>query len=1297
VIEHGHDAVQQAGALDSPLQQSPGRLPNTRRRFPLARPVLAVSLAAGLTATMATAGAAAASTASRRPASAGLATVSVAPRLPFGARVLGGVPANTQVTAEIALKLPHPGAVTSFISQVTNPRSPLFHHYLARGQFAKIYGPSAATIASVKSVLGSDGLAVTKVSQNGILVTFRGTAAKVEAAFHTGLVRVRLADGTIGRATTSRVELPASVARSVTGLVGLNELFKPQNTLEKMRRYNLYPTHTGTIPRTSNGPVACPAAAAVEATGGLTDQQVAASYGLDNLYNANDTASGQTIDIYELEPFNPADLIGFDSCYFGPSHIPSDNVIQVDGGPGSGLGGGEAALDVEDVSAVAPSATINVYSGPPSSLGYIDTWNAMAVADDAGQISSSWYSACETTIQQSAPGLQQVESEIFSQNATQGQTVLEASGDDGVDTCANHGSSPVAAVLSQSDPASQPYVTAVGGTTMTDAANPPLETVWNNGNDGGGGGGGVSETWAMPSWQSKLAANQTPVNQGCSNDSSGTPNNYNVGVPTNLTAGTLCREVPDVSALADPQTGITIEYGGQWFQIGGTSSATPLWAAMLAEIASSSACNGLPNGDLGFVSPLLYQIAETSATSYANAFNDIKQGNNDNLSVGGGIFWPAGTGFDMASGLGTPRVTDGTTAKSGLSAELCALALNTATPNRPTITSLSSNSGGRAGGGTLVINGNNFGPNTSEGKVFFGNVQATVSQTSDWTNTAITVQIPAYEPPPNTPSGSGGGAPITVVTGGGVPESSSPSSVSLYHYESSASGGPIVDYVSSASGPTAGGNDVWIVGSGLTDATGVTFGDQSGFIVTNPGNNDNELEVQVPASDGHCAVAASSQGGMCAVKVTVNVGTAASSGPSILPAYQGAVTFGANGVFVPPSGCGCEVVQQPEEYDYAPVPHISKIAPSYVSEAGFSPFQITGTGFNYLSLYYVNVGPAAENTSIDFSLTSITSTEIDELAPPGQPTHNPLGVNVTVVSGGGTSNIVNLNYAGVPAVGSLSKHVAAQANPGSLTINPVAGTNFLDATSVQFIGQGSLNFVSSTTTNFAIEPLGSQIIVNPIPQMFTVPMDVEVCTVTGCSVPNPSVDNFLLAYAGQPVIEAASIPAHGGNFTFNGQLDSDITAVHFGTALVPVVSQPFFTSSGPVTVLAPTCTAGTPVTVTITTVGGSLVGKPTSNPVKFPCVASTPAAPLSVAAVAGKASATVTWKAPSNNGGSAITAYLITGTAPKKTPVSKTVSATTLKAAFTGLASKVPWTFTVLAENKLGKGLAASAKPVTPS
>src|SRR5262249_2643528 len=144
------------------------------------------------------------------------------------------------------------------------------------------------------------------------------------------------------------------------------------------------------------------------------------------------------------------------------------------------------------------------------------------------------------------------------------------------------------------------------------------------------------------------------------------------GIGTTLPSGTQCRETPDVSALADPQSGPTIFYDGFWTQIGGTSSSTPMWAAMLAEINGSKGCSALAPG-VGFADPLFYQVAATSPTAYAQAFSDVTKGNNDNLGVGTGVAWPATKGYDLATGLGTPRLTDANGAP-GLAAQMCAAA-----------------------------------------------------------------------------------------------------------------------------------------------------------------------------------------------------------------------------------------------------------------------------------------------------------------------------------------------------------------------------------------------------------------------------------------------------------------------------------------------------------------------------------------------------------------------------------------------------------------------------------------------
>jgi hypothetical protein len=132
---------------------------------------------------------------------------------------------------------------------------------------------------------------------------------------------------------------------------------------------------------------------------------------------------------------------------------------------------------------------------------------------------------------------------------------------------------------------------------------------------------------------------------------------YQSGAPSFLhVAQSSSRETPDVSADADPDTGYLIYWNGSgsasgpagWQGIGGTSAAAPVWAAAIALINASKACGGAL---VGFANPALYTAA---ATSYGQDFNDVTRGNNDFTGTNGGRY-AAGSGFDMASGLGTPN------------------------------------------------------------------------------------------------------------------------------------------------------------------------------------------------------------------------------------------------------------------------------------------------------------------------------------------------------------------------------------------------------------------------------------------------------------------------------------------------------------------------------------------------------------------------------------------------------------------------------------------------------------------
>ncbi|MGA8334078.1 MAG: hypothetical protein WB761_05015, partial [Solirubrobacteraceae bacterium] len=148
---------------------------------------------------------------------------------------------------------------------------------------------------------------------------------------------------------------------------------------------------TTTFAHPSGSPTPCSAATAdAQENDGLTDDQIARSYGAFGQYDNGDLGLGQHIALYELEPFAYSDVRTFDTCFFGAAQAASMlgrlNVIPIDGGQPIGPGSGEANLDVEDLSAMAPDATIDVYESPsPGANGLIydpvDNYAAMIDAD----------------------------------------------------------------------------------------------------------------------------------------------------------------------------------------------------------------------------------------------------------------------------------------------------------------------------------------------------------------------------------------------------------------------------------------------------------------------------------------------------------------------------------------------------------------------------------------------------------------------------------------------------------------------------------------------------------------------------------------------------------------------------------------------------------------------------------------------------------------------------------------------------------------------------------------------------
>jgi len=1046
-----------------------------------------------------------------------LAQVMAAPRVPHGSARLGAVTPARTITVGVFVQPDDPAGLAAFVAGVSDPASPRFHRYLAPGQFAQRFGASEATIGAVEGLLEQGGLRIEGVSANRLEITVAGSASDLEATFHTGLDRYRLPDGTVGRATTGPATLSSSVSGRVVAVAGLDDLVHARS-MDQAPRVVGRPTpgvEAGDPAGSPGAPSACPAAAAARSGGGITDDDVATAYGATGLYSAGDLGAGQTVAVYELEPFMTSDVRTFDECYFSADHTGQISVVNVDGGPGTGFGSAESALDIENVSALAPAASIRVYQAPNTNYAALDNYNRIVTDDSAQVVTTSW-GLCEAAFQAGAPGVQQAENLIFEQAASQGQTVFASAGDSGSDDCApTQATSAVAPYPSVDDPASQPDVVGVGGTRAgSTSTDPSQQTVWNDGSSGGGGGGGLSNSWPTPAWQLDHAVPgiDGPAEAGSS-----------CGPPS---PPSTCRQVPDVTAFADEQTGITIYWSGGWYTIGGTSSAAPIWAALLADINVSASCAG---GGVGFVNPLLYDVA-ANPTSYASSFTDVTLGDNDVFGVTPGEF-DAGTGYDMASGLGSPLLT-GSSPGDGLAANLCVAASGSG-GTAPIVSGVSPPSGLTAGGTVVTVTGSGF---TGATGVTFG-TQTAMAFTVNSATSITATSPPAILPPDSGQLTGAGPALVTVTFATGTSRPLGTGDATFEYVDQSIGPVPAVTGLGPTGGPNAGGNTVTVYGAGFTGATGVTFGGAAApFSVV----SSTQIRAVAPAASG-VVCASHDNPGACQVEVRVANGNGSSAPATILPAASGTLAFNQLGVIPPPAGCGCETTPAVTEYDYAATPAVSSVSPAYGNadaNTASTTITINGSGFNVLTFDWVNLGDPSLASSVDSNLVSI-SADGTRLQVVANPDPNGIGSEadpapVTVLSLGGLSGPSPWAYAALPSVTSVSPGSASTAGGQPLTIS---GRGFLGATSVVFARRGAGS--SSSTGTFTVVSDNTVAVASPSAAAGT--YDAEVCTATGCSGPGGSTTVVLTAPnppAPTPgpaaTLSYSMAGADGAVFTFGG-------------------------------------------------------------------------------------------------------------------------------------------------------------------
>ena len=609
-----------------------------------------------------------------------------APPVLAGATALGELTPTAQLKLTVVLAPRDPAGLAALATAVSTPGSPEYHRYVNVRQFAARFGAAKASLTALRATLRASGLRPGQLAANGLSLSVAGTAAQVSRAFSISLRRFRERGGRQLFANTTAPRVPAALGGVVTAVLGLDDL-PAAVPLGLARRRG---ARAASVPLASgNPPTPCAAASqeAASAHGTYTINQVAHAYGIDGLYGQNDLGAGVTIALYELEGYAASDIAAFQSC-FGTNATVTN--VQVDGGPSPpspqppSNPGLESALDIENVIGLSPQSRIEVYQGPNTAQGIYDTFAAIVGQDIAQVVSDSW-GLCEPTLTQLAPALLTGENTLLQQAAAQGQTVLVASGDSGSDGCGDGGTA-------VDDPASQPFATGVGGTTLSSAGPPPAQTVWNQGS-----GGGISAVWPMPAYQS----------------APGVVNSFSSGTPCAAVSGN-CREVPDVSADASPSTGYVVYYssGSGWGVVGGTSAAAPVWAGLIALADASGGSPGCAGRmPLGFLNPQLYLIA--SGANHADAFSDVTVGDN-NPSGHSPDPYPATAGYDMATGLGTPIATGNV---DPLVAQLCAA--DPAITAAPTVNAV--NAADAAPGATVTINGSGF---TSTAAVSFGSAPA---------------------------------------------------------------------------------------------------------------------------------------------------------------------------------------------------------------------------------------------------------------------------------------------------------------------------------------------------------------------------------------------------------------------------------------------------------------------------------------------------------------------------------------------------------------------------------------------
>ena len=502
--------------------------------------------------------------------------------------LLGATDPNKAIDFALVLRLPGQARLTRFLNEVTDPAAPDYRHFIDAAAFGERFGVARSVLNRATAQLARDGIRVTAGYPQRTAVDVRATAGTIDRVFDVRLMDWRSARRQVFHAPLGAASVPGNLSRAVSAVAGLD----------------------GTTLVTDDS-------AAIQ---GLTPTSARSVYGIDPLSGQRVTGQGENIAMVEFAQFDQSDLDGFDQQFNLPDVTP--RMVDVDGGatdddPSSVA---EANLDLEVAHEIAPGAGLLDYNAPQSTSSGADTFGDVLdriTADGQARIVSDSWGSCEADTPRADI---QRDEQALEAAAARGISVFVAAGDSGAYTCQD--ATDTNRSLSVSWPSSSPFAVSVGGTSLSVTTTGAYagETAWDDTLEQIGGGGGLSLDYTRPSWQ---------VGPGVAN-------RFSNGM----------RQLPDVSAAADPWSGWDTYTGGAMTVAGGTSAATPFWAASTALVAEYAGRHG--DGQLGFVDPTLYAIA--ARPQLAPALHDI--------TIGANRYYPAAPGWDFATGLGSPEVAN---------------------------------------------------------------------------------------------------------------------------------------------------------------------------------------------------------------------------------------------------------------------------------------------------------------------------------------------------------------------------------------------------------------------------------------------------------------------------------------------------------------------------------------------------------------------------------------------------------------------------------------------------------------